>query len=283
MLNAEYFKFHLFSIQNSAFNIRFMQPLGQHFLISRKVLDRIIEAAELTSADTVLEIGPGKGVLTHALAERVRRVIAVEKDRGLAEGLKKEFALMPHVEIITADIRDALNQTTHCALRTTHYKVVANIPYYLTSRLIRLLLEHEHAPKLIALMIQREVAERVMAKPPRMNLLALSVQIYGTPEIISLVPRNAFKPPPKVESAIIRIRPHIRPLVTSEAIESLFRLAHIGFGQKRKTLVNNLVQGLKITKDHALKTLARAGIDPSNRAQTLSLEEWLALTKILEI
>lgn len=282
-----------------------MQFLGQHFLISTSVLAQIIEAAELTPTDTVLEIGPGKGILTRALSERAGKIVAIEKDRELAEELKKEFASMPKVAIITADIREfLLNPTfsaTHYSLpssvvslpcppenqngfpATTHYKVVANIPYYLTSRLIRILLEHDPRPELIVLMIQRAVAERIVAEPPRMNLLGLSVRVYGVPEITAFVPRSAFQPQPKVESAIIRIRPHREPLMSESERDALFQIARMGFGQKRKTLLNTLAGGLLLPKDRILDILTRADIDPLRRAQTLALKEWLSLTKLLDM
>lgn len=208
--------------------------------------------------------------------------------------------------MLSGDIRDFLQSTTTYNLQPTTYKVVANIPYYLTSRLIRLLLERQSRPELMVLMVQREVAERIIAKPPRMNLLALSVQFYGTPELVARVPAGAFQPPPKVESAIIKIRPYAyrhcaaaegdrrsnlaaitntaglprpRPTRARNDVRAqlFFTLVRAGFGQKRKTLLNNLTHGLKKPKAEIEALFKAAGIPPSSRAQTLTLLDWLRL------
>ncbi|MDP3795309.1 MAG: 16S rRNA (adenine(1518)-N(6)/adenine(1519)-N(6))-dimethyltransferase RsmA [bacterium] len=287
-----------------------MQPLGQHFLISGNVLDRIIGAADLSASDTVLEIGPGRGVLTNALAARAGRVIAVEKDLELTQALRDALGDRSNVEVIGGDVRDVLRELAHpdsgfanrnvsdfSRLRSAPWKVVANIPYYLTSRLIRQLLELPNPPELIVLMVQREVAERIVARPPQMNLLGLSVQYLGEPRIVAIVPPGAFKPPPTVESAVIRIVPHKKRKtpVTDAAVAApdrthgdgramtdehaaFFALARAGFSQKRKTIANNLAAGLRLAKEEAVALVARAAIEPGRRAQTLSVDEWRKLT-----
>jgi 16S rRNA (adenine1518-N6/adenine1519-N6)-dimethyltransferase len=253
------------------------KKLGQSFLIDKKVLKKIVEAAELSKNDTVLEIGPGIGNLTIELAKRVKKVIAVEKDKRmieiLKEGLKEER--IDNVKIINEDILKFLPSFKS----KTPYKVVANIPYYLTSRLIRNLLEAKRGPKLIVLMVQKEVAQRICAKPPKMNLLAVSVQFFAKPEIVSFVLKKSFWPRPKVDSAIIKIKPLIdgdRELINAELF---FKVVKAGFLHPRKQIINNLSEGLKIEKEKIKNWLLENGIQPEQRAETLSIEDWIKLGK----
>lgn len=232
--------------------------MGQRFLRSRKARDQIIAAAELSKQDTVLEVGPGAGFLTEALAERAGKVIAIEKDKRFVEILREKFCDQSNIEIIEGDILSNI-QCFPSTLNVGHYKIVANIPYYITSRFLRLMLEAEQKPKLMVLMVQKEVAERMAAMPPRMNMLALSIQAYGKVKRIANVPRGAFNPPPRVDSTIIKIfdisddffeKNHVAP-------ERFFALARRAFAQKRKMLSNSL--GLK---------------GDTRRPQELSLEDW---------
>ena len=276
------------------YNIRPSRRLGQNFLISELVLEKIIEAANLSKDDIVLEVGPGIGNLTIKLAKRVKKVIAVEKDQKMIKILKKVVKNLKNVKIIKGDILKIFEhkrQTVVCFL-CKGYKVVANIPYYLTSPLIKKFLETvEVKPQQMVLMIQKEVAQRICAKPPDMNLLAISVQFYAKPEITSYVSKKSFWPQPKVDSAIIKIVP--RPLlifktivqnISKEKFRNLFfKVVRIGFLQPRKQLINNLSKGLKIKKKRVKNWLLENEIKPTQRAETLTIEDWIKLTKSIKI
>jgi 16S rRNA (adenine1518-N6/adenine1519-N6)-dimethyltransferase len=255
------------------YNLSPSKRMGQNFLIDKKVLKKIIETAELSKNDLVLEIGPGIGNLTIEMAKRVKKVIAVEKDKRMIGILKENLKDFENVEIIEGDIREII-----CAIvkKIANYKVVANIPYYLTSHLIRNLLELEKKPKLIVLMVQKEVAQRICVKPPKMNLLAVSVQFYGKPEIVSFVSKNSFWPSPKVDSAILKISNLRSPIPKTER-ELFFKIVKAGFSQPRKQLVNNFSKELKIEKERIKNWLLSCGLSPNQRAETLSLNDWLNL------
>lgn len=248
--------------------------LGQHLLISRKALTAVVRAAELTPDDEVLEIGAGTGVLTRELAERVRRVAAVEVDRAMLPVLRETTAEYPNVEVLARNVLD-VDPTEVFGDRP--YKLVANLPYYITSLILRHLLESANPPRMLVMMVQREVAERLVAPPGELSLLALSVRFYGTPAIVGYVPPTAFYPPPRVESAVVRVDLHPRPLLTGEARESFFRLIHSGFAEKRKQLHNSLERNLRASKEEVSAWLAAADIAPTRRAQTLTMDEWLRL------
>ena len=265
------------------------KSLGQNFLIDEHHLERIVAAADLTPEDTVLEIGPGLGVLTHRLAAQAGRVIAVELDDRLISFLRTQFITQSHVSIVHGDILEldpaALvgNAETPSkipgrplgpALHTPHYKVVANLPYYITSAVIRHLLEASQPPSLAVLMLQKEVAERFCAQPGDMSLLAVSVQFYARPAIVHHVPASAFYPRPKVDSAVLRLDVLPQPVVPDLAPEQFFRVVRAGFSQKRKQLLNTLSAGLHLPKPEVGATLQQIGIDPTRRAETLALEEW---------
>lgn len=255
--------------------------LGQHFLRCDWVVDTLINAAELKKSDTVLEIGPGTGILTRALAKKAGKVIAVEKDHSLvAHNLYRLTKENPNVEIIEGDILKLLQKIiSRYKLQDSSYKVVANIPYYLTSRLFRLLLENPHRPELIVMTIQKEVALRIVAKPGQMNILAASVQVFGNPEIIKKVPRGCFSPVPKVDSAIIKIS-QISDQKLKEAgilATTFFNLLKTAFSSPRKTILNNLASRLK--KDKASKILAEANLDPMRRPQELGIKDFLYLSR----
>lgn len=251
--------------------------LGQHFLVSKSVLQKIIDAADLDADDIVVEAGSGHGILTEALAGRVKKVIAIEKDRTLADALEKQLAEngITNVAIIRGDI---LKYAPACSADRppAQYKIVANLPYYLTSRFFRTFLEEQkQKPAMMVVMIQKEVAERIIAMPPRMNLLALGVQAYGVPRIVAKVPAGAFSPPPKVESAILKITDISDKFFKKNGMtpEKFFASARKAFGQKRKTLKHTL----KISD----AVFAELGISSTARPQELSLEQWTALTKTL--
>lgn len=243
--------------------------LGQHFLIDKDSLAAIVEAAQLDPADVVLEVGPGLGTMTGVLSERVQRVVAVEADKNLAELLvRRNFK---NVEVVPADILEFDLNTMPAG-----YKVVANIPYYLTSKLIRLLLEAANPPIFMTLLIQKEVAERITAEPGKMSILALSVQYYAEAQIVAQVERHKFWPAPKVDSAVLVLRRLAKPRFEADSAK-LFRLIKAGFGEKRKQLKNSLAGGLNASIDLILSVLASAQIDKAARPQQLSLDDWRRL------
>ncbi len=255
-----------------------LQPkksLGQNFLFDEGVLARIAATADITPSDTVLEIGPGLGALTHVLAQQARRVVAVELDQRFLPVLRDELTSYSNVEVIHGDILDQ----DPAALFSAPYKVVANVPYYITGAILRHLLGAPHKPTLLVMTVQKEVAERVTAVPPNMTLLAVSVQFYGTPRLVSTIKAGAFWPRPDVDSAVLRIDLNqFLPDTVGEA--AFFRVAKAGFGQKRKQLQKNLRQ-LGFSRNTLDSALARSSIDGSRRAETLTLDEWRALAAAL--
>jgi len=261
-----------------------IKGLGQNFLVDRRVLCRIVEAAELEPTDVVLEVGPGLGTLTCALAERADHVIAVELDERLVEILSHTLADYPNVEIVHGDILelDLANlvgykmQDARCKALSAPctYKVVANLPYYITSAILRHLLEAEAKPQLMVVTVQREVAQRLVAGPGQMSLLAVSVQFYGEPQIVARVPARAFYPSPQVSSAVVRIDVRESPPFEVEDVDRFFAVVRAGFSQRRKQLRNSLSQGLRMPVEEAVEALRRCGIDERRRAQSLSVEEW---------
>lgn len=256
------------------YNLTPNKLMGQNFLIDETVLQKIIETAELAKNDTVLEIGPGLGILTEELAKNSGKVIAVEKDKNLATILKNNLKKYENLEIIESDI---LKWEKLSALQ--NYKVVANIPFYLTARLIRILMEIENKPERIILMIQKEVAARICAAPPKMSLLSYSVQFYAKPQIISFVSKKSFWPEPKIDSAILKIIPQKTPPIISPDI--FFTVLKAGFSQPRKQLANNLAKSLKIERQKIETILKQNGINPEQRAETLSIEDWINLSQNL--
>jgi 16S rRNA (adenine1518-N6/adenine1519-N6)-dimethyltransferase len=255
------------------FDLKARKGLGQHFLIDGEVLKNIIAAAELTSSDTIIEVGPGLGVLTRELAQRAGRVIAIELDNKLAALLGQTLTPFNNVTIINDDVLKL-----EPASLATDYKVVANLPYYITSPVLRHFLEASKKPQIMIVMVQKEVAETIAARPGEMSILSISVQLYGEPKIISHVPAVCFYPVPRVDSAIVRIDLYPRPKVAVDEA-SFFDLVRAGFSAPRKQLANSLAQGLGIAKAEVLSLLEAARISPQRRAQTLSLEEWARLLK----
>lgn len=260
--------------------IRLKKSLGQNFLQDEGALAKIADAAELMPGDTVLEIGPGAGSLTRHLAHRARRVVAVELDNALAPVLAETLAGYDNIDLVFGDI---LEQDMGALLGAdaAGYKVVANVPYYITSAILRHLLENAVQPGLLVLTIQREVAQRIVAGPGALSLLAVSVQYFGQAELVGRIGAGAFLPRPKVDSAIIRVRLHDQPLAPDVPVRDFFRVAQAGFGQKRKQLKNALSAGLQRPTDEIVAALESAGIAPSRRAETLSLPEWAELARAL--
>jgi 16S rRNA (adenine1518-N6/adenine1519-N6)-dimethyltransferase len=270
------------------FGLRARKGLGQHFLIDEKVLKSIVSAAELTPQDVVIEVGPGLGVLTRELARRAGCVIAVELDDQLAAILKETLAVYKNVAIVNEDVLkvkpvDLLEghtaRFTMGVVTPSHYKVVANLPYYITSPVLRHFLEASAKPETMVVMVQKEVAEEITAEPGRMSLLSIGIQLYGTPMIISHVPAESFFPPPEVDSAILRINVHPQPAVSVD-IESFFTVVRAGFSAARKQIANSLAQGLGLPKSEVLSLLEKARIESQRRAETLTIEEWARLWRI---
>ncbi|MGQ9500732.1 MAG: 16S rRNA (adenine(1518)-N(6)/adenine(1519)-N(6))-dimethyltransferase RsmA [Anaerolineae bacterium] len=253
------------------------KALGQHFLADPGLLDKIVAVAELPAEAHVLEIGAGPGLLTRRLAAATRHVVAVELDDGFVALLRRELAHMTNVTIVHGDILE-LDVPT---LIDVPYAVVANLPYYITSAVLRQLLQCVPPPFRLVLTMQREVAQRIVAAPGSLSLLAVSVQFYGRPRIVMRIPAGAFVPPPQVDSAVLRIDTYERPPVDVPSPEDFFRVVRAGFSQRRKQLHNALSTGLGLSADQTIKVLSAAGIAPSRRAETLSLTEWAALTRAL--
>lgn len=252
--------------------------LGQNFLLDRGALGRIVAAAEIQPGDRVLEIGPGLGVLTRALAEAGASVVAVELDRGLVGLLQDKLADLAQVRIIHQDILKAdIGQLAGGA----PYKVVANLPYNITSAALRHALEAAPRPALLVVMVQKEVAQRIVAEPGEMSLLAVSVQLYGRPRIMAHVPAGSFYPRPKVDSSILRIKTFPTLDIPEPDIPRFFALARAGFAQRRKQLRNTLSKGLNLPADAVEEKLRRCDIDPQRRAETLTLPEWKRLLREL--
>lgn len=257
------------------YGLRPQKGLGQNFLVDDAALRRVVSAADLGAGEAVLEIGPGLGGLTRHLAAAARCVVAVEIDEQLIPPLREVLAPFDNVQLIHNDILELDPDTL---IADTPYLVVANIPYYITSAIIRHLLEANTPPQRIVLTVQREVAERICAAPGELSLLALSVQVYGLPYIAARIPAGAFYPSPKVDSAVVRMDIFPAPKIPADALDVFFRLAKAGFGQKRKTLNNALASGMGWPKQKTQALLEAAAIDPQRRAETLSIDEWRTLT-----
>jgi 16S rRNA (adenine1518-N6/adenine1519-N6)-dimethyltransferase len=256
-----------------AYGIRPHKKLGQNFIVDPEALDDILLAAELHGNEFVVEVGAGLGALTRRLSIAAAQVTAIELDSRLIPVLKNVLKGMGNVKVVAGDVLSLEIETL------PDYQVVANIPYTITSALLRHYLEAEQPPGRIVLTVQSEVAERATAEPGQMSLLALSVQIYGRPEIRGRIPARAFYPKPEVESSILRIDIHSASVISAEWIAPVFRLARAGFAQRRKKLRNSL--GPVLGKQAGEK-LQKAGIDPSTRAQELSVDDWEALARVVD-
>jgi 16S rRNA (adenine1518-N6/adenine1519-N6)-dimethyltransferase len=259
--------------------LRPRKSLGQNFLIQEGALRQVAAAAEIIPTDVVLEIGAGIGSLTRHLAAAARHVVAVEIDPALIPVLHSVLDPFPNVAVVPGDILALPMERLVGEVESRGYKVAANIPYYLTSVLIRRLMESAARPGRIVLTVQKEVAERVCASPGKMNLLALSVQYYGNPSIRGEIPADAFYPVPDVDSAILRVDLEGAPEREAGASERLFRIARAGFAQKRKMLRNTLSAGLEMPAERVEQWLARAGVSASRRAETVAVEEWVRIAE----
>lgn len=267
--------------------------LGQNFLVNERVYRRIIEEARIRPSDIVVEVGAGLGTLTDYLAGLAGKVIAIEKDKILAVYLRDRFSDNKNVTIVEDDIlkfkiENLPDSQAGLKLKIYEYKLVGNIPYYLTSRLIRKVFEEWPSPKLIIFILQKEVAQRIVASPPNMSLLAVSVQYYAKPEIVSYVSKGSFWPQPKVDSAIIKLVSSDQFLASSDEAENwkletrnFFKVVRAGFAGKRKQLSNNLAKNLNLNKSKVQEKLLLSAIAPSRRAETLTVQEWKKIAGIL--
>lgn len=277
------------------YGIKPSRSKGQNFLTNEDVFDNIIEYSDLNNDDVVLEVGPGLGFLTQKLSEKAGQVLAVELDDKLASYLQTavKFKKINNIEVVNGDILDIIsnlkfqisNLIQNQKLEINDFKITANLPYNITSVFLRKIFELENKPKSLVLMLQKEVAERIVAKPGKMSLLAVSVQFYAQAEIVQYVPKNNFWPEPEVDSAIIRLIPQPPLLIkrgegvaaTGRGIKDFFRLVKFGFSARRKMLKNNLAGGFKMSADEAEEKIIKTGLNAKVRAQELSLEDWMKL------
>ena len=255
------------------YGIKPLKRLGQNFLIDKNVVKKVIKAAELHSKDIVLEVGPGIGALTKEIAKKAGKVIAVEKDPRMVETLRENLKGFKDIEIINKDILKYNFQFSK------KYKIVANLPFYITAPVIRKFLESKYPPEEMVLIVQKEVAQRICSKPPKMNILAVSVQFYAKPKIISYISKKSFWPCPKVDSAIIKIVP--KKKFKDIDIDLFFKIVKAGFSHPRKQLANNLSKMLKLDKKEISSLLLKNDVQPTQRAETLTINNWIQLIKML--
>lgn len=257
------------------------RSLGQHFLVDTNVLSKIIGAANISSKDYVIEVGPGLGTLTTKLCEKADKVLAVEKDRTLISVLKETTSNCSNLDISNADILRLTDEELGID-KKQKYKVVANLPYYVTSPILQYFLGKENKPQLLVLMVQKEVGMRIVAGPGELSVLAISVQIYGKPEIITQVLRSSFFPEPQVDSALIRITPYNKLFIEIADKKLFFRIVKAGYSERRKQLHNALDGGLAIDEAKIKKILDDANVNPTWRAEDLSLLDWKRIYDLVE-
>jgi 16S rRNA (adenine1518-N6/adenine1519-N6)-dimethyltransferase len=271
------------------YELRARKSLGQHFLINSGVLKKIIAAADLSPSDIVIEVGPGPGVLTAELIKKAGYVIAVEVDTSMVALLKENFWEANNLSLITSDIlevdpleliRQESSRFPESLKTSTNYKLVANLPYYITQPIIRHFSEASVKPQSLVIMVQKEVAKNIVAQPGDLSIMAISVQLYGKPQIVDYVPAANFYPVPKVDSAILKIQMYDKPIVEMTSEKNFFKTVKAGFCAARKQVANSLSQGLDIPKPEVISLMQAAGVDPQKRAETLSLVEWARLEKV---
>jgi 16S rRNA (adenine1518-N6/adenine1519-N6)-dimethyltransferase len=252
------------------------KSLGQHWLRDRDTLTHIADCAEVSASDTVLEIGPGLGTLTSELLRRAEKVIAVEFDEELARKLPGQFP-GKNLEVVQSDIL-----AFDLSALPKNYKVVANVPYYITSKIVQLLMTAENKPSVAVLLVQKEVAERLAARPGRMSILAVSAQLFAEVTLGDVVSAALFTPPPKVDSQVVVLKTRSLPFLTDVSEQAFFHVVKAGFSAKRKKLRSSLAGGLGISKSEVIDYLRSVDIDPDARAESLSLEQWAALAKVVK-
>ncbi len=261
--------------------------LGQNFLVDKNVLGKIVAAAKISKGDNVLEIGPGLGTLTGALLEAGAKVLAIEKDKKLAGVLRDLFGANKNLKIISTDflIYGSPTSIEEVGLRAENlrYKVVSNLPYYITSPVIRKILSWREKPELAVFLVQKEVAERICEKPGKMSFISVFTQFYGETEIRAVIKPSSFWPKPKVDSAILKIIPREKTKISESEENELWRLVKIGFSSRRKTLANNLSAGLHIPRAKIEEILKLSGLNEKIRAQELGVAEWVKLLENFKI
>jgi 16S rRNA (adenine1518-N6/adenine1519-N6)-dimethyltransferase len=251
-----------------------VKHLGQNFLISQKILNQILDAAELSSQDEIIEIGAGLGILTQELAIHVKKIHALEFDTRIFPLLQKNLSEHKNIKLHNIDVRKFI-PSSH------KYKLIANIPYYLTSPILRkFFVETKFRPNLTVLLIQKEVAEKICAK--KFSVLSLEVRVFGEPEIIAQVSAENFLPQPKVQSAILKIKLHQKPAIPETDIANFFQIIHAGFRAPRKKIISSLAAGLTQPKKNIQKILTTAKIDPNLRPADLTISNWQKILKIIE-
>ena len=253
------------------------KSLGQHWLRDRDTLAHIADCAELSYEDTVLEIGPGLGTLTSELLRRSNKVIAIEVDGELARKLPAQFP-GKNLEVITGDIIKF-----DLATLPENYKVVANVPYYITSKIVKMLMTAANKPSVTVLLVQKEVAERLAARPGKMSILAISAQVFAKVTLGDVVPAKMFMPPPKVDSQVVIVRTRQTSFFTDFNEKDFFHIVKAGFSSKRKKLRSSLAGGLKLPKDEVETILKNANISPDVRAEALDLDAWVRLTHVISV
>jgi 16S rRNA (adenine1518-N6/adenine1519-N6)-dimethyltransferase len=263
------------------YDIKPSKSKGQNFLIAEQVYNKIIEQAELKESDTVLEVGPGLGFLTFKISSKVKKVLAVELDYKLSEVLNIliKSKNVRNIKVFNEDILKAKGKNFS---KLGKYKVVSNLPYNITSIFLRKMLSLENKPELIVLMLQKEVVERIIAKPPKMSLLAASVQFYSQAEKAFDVGKESFYPSPEVDSSVVVIRPEKKRLLSYDEEKRFFAILRMGFSSKRKMLKNNLSAGLKIGQDKIGSILEELGYDSRARAEQLLIDDWIKLFHLLD-
>lgn len=255
-------------------NLWAKKGLGQNFLIDEKALNTIVSAADLSPSDNVIEVGPGTGFLTEKLIEKCNHVTAIELDEDMVGILRDRFSSASNLELIHSDILGL--PMTDDRLPKGGYKVVANIPYYITSPLLKHFLQSAHRPTVMVVLVQKEVAEKVCGITGK-SVITIETQLFGKPEIVDIVPSKSFHPAPKVDSAILKIEVYDEPLVPADQLKDFLRIVKFGFTQKRKKLSNGLAAGLRLESSETKVILERAGIDPDLRAEDLEIEDWKRL------
>ncbi|MFN8592722.1 MAG: 16S rRNA (adenine(1518)-N(6)/adenine(1519)-N(6))-dimethyltransferase RsmA [Thermomicrobiales bacterium] len=261
----------------SDLQIRPNKGLGQHFLFERGIVERMVRVAGVTSSDTVVEIGPGLGILTSELLRKAGHVVAIELDRNLAAHLRRTFGDLPNLTLVENNVMSV--DLDLFLPPSGPYDVVANLPYSLGSAILRHLLESPRPPRRLTIMLQKEVAERVVASPPDMSILAVATQFYAKPYIAFDVSPTVFIPPPKVESAVLTLEVHKQPPLPQRFHPLFFRIVTAGFRQKRKQVANSIADVLRLPKTDVSQWLELAGIDPMRRAETLAVADWVRLTE----
>jgi len=250
------------------------KKLGQNFLYDPNSLRKIVDIARVETSDTILEIGPGTGSLTRTLADHAQQVISIEVDTRLMQLLEDECAAYDNIHIHWGDV---LKTDIGELVGDAPYKVVANLPYYITTAILQYLLEQPNKPQSLTVMMQKEVAERIVAKPGNMSMLAVSVQFYGTPKIEMILKPQVFYPRPNIDSAVLQLQVEPQPTVNTPDEKTFFKIVKAGFRLKRKQIKNSIGNALGMANEEAAALLTQAGIDPKRRAETLSLQEWATL------